>query len=225
MRRAYVLFNNPATPGVLPMADRPRVRRAGRTALLVEVDDRVHAWYAELCRRRDAGELTATEIVPAARTVLLDGVPDPDALAAALTTWPPPAGAGAPDGTGETVLIPTVYDGPDLADVAARWGLSREAAVARHTSIEFRVAFCGFAPGFAYLTGLPPQLHVPRRADPRPSVPAGSVAVAGEYAAVYPTASPGGWQLLGRTDLVLFDLAADPPARLTPGTAVRFTVA
>jgi KipI family sensor histidine kinase inhibitor len=200
------------------------VRRVGRDALLIEVDgDAVPAWYAELCRRREAGELTATEIVPAARTVLLDGVPDTDRLATAIPGWSPPPVDAAPPAP--PLCVPTVYDGPDLADVADRWGMSPEAAVKTHTSIEFRVAFCGFAPGFAYLTGLPPELHVPRHDDPRPRVPAGSVALAGEYAAVYPAASPGGWRLIGRTDLVLFDLAADPPARLAPGTRVRFTVA
>lgn len=198
-----------------------RIRPVGRTALLVEVDAAaVPSWYAELCRRRDRGDLTAADIVPAARTVLLDGVPDTARVAATIPTWSPVALA-APESTA-LVCIPTVYDGPDLAGVAARWDMSPEAAVKTHASIEFRVAFCGFAPGFAYLTGLPPELQVPRHPEPRPRVPAGSVALAGEYTAVYPGASPGGWQLVGRTDLTLFDLAADPPARLVPGTRVRF---
>jgi KipI family sensor histidine kinase inhibitor len=204
-----------------------RVRPAGRNGLLVEVAvseataaEAVAAWYAELCRRRANGDLSALEIVPAARTILLDSVPDPDALAAALPTWPPPP--PAPEQPDALVTVPTVYDGPDLADVAARWGMSTQQAIETHTSIEFRVAFCGFAPGFAYLTGLPPQLRVPRHPTPRTRVPAGSVAIADEYTAVYPTASPGGWRLLGRTDLVLFDLDADPPATLVPGARVRF---
>jgi KipI family sensor histidine kinase inhibitor len=195
------------------------ITRVGASALLLTVDD-VAATYADLVRRRDAGEFTAVEIVPAAATVLLDGVPDPAGLTVLLAALPaPPAVA---DQAGELVTVPTVYDGPDLTEVARAWDCSPEAAVRRHGAVEFRVAFCGFAPGFAYLTGLPPSLHVPRRDSPRPTVPAGSVALAGEYAAVYPTASPGGWQLLGRTELTLFDLAATPPARLAPGNRVRF---
>jgi KipI family sensor histidine kinase inhibitor len=193
--------------------------------VLLEVGDHedVAAWYALLCRRRDEGALRAVDIVPAARTVLIDGVPDARELAGAITTWPAPDRQVALDGP--LVTVPTVYDGIDLADVAERWDTSTEGVVTRHTSIEFRVAFCGFAPGFAYLTGLPAALRVPRLREPRVSVPAGSVALADEYAAVYPAASPGGWRLLGRTDLILFDLAADPPTRLRPGTRVRFEAA
>jgi KipI family sensor histidine kinase inhibitor len=94
--------------------------------------------------------------------------------------------------------------------------------IARHLATEFRVAFCGFAPGFGYLTGLPAELAVPRLATPRPRVPAGSVGLAGAYTGIYPSASPGGWLLIGRTDVVLFDVAADPPALLGPGARVRF---
>jgi KipI family sensor histidine kinase inhibitor len=202
-------------------------RVVGRGAVLLEVAqagaEEVAAWYAALCRRREENTLTAVDIVPAARTVLIDGVPDPAALAADLGRTPPPE--PLPNEQGPLVRIPTVYDGLDLDDVAERWNTSREGVIDRHTSIEFRVAFCGFAPGFAYLTGLPPDLRVPRLDEPRVSVPAGSVALADEYAAVYPAASPGGWRLLGHTDLVLFDLAADPPSTLRPGTRVRFDVA
>ena len=123
------------------------------------------------------------------------------------------------------VEVPTVYDGADLAEVAELWGVSAEAAVRIHTGPEYRVAFCGFAPGFAYLTGLPARYEVPRRATPRTSVPAGSVALAGPYTGVYPRSSPGGWQLLGRTDLPLWDAARDPAALLAPGVRVRFTAA
>ncbi len=200
----------------------PVLRRVGRSAVLVEVDDAaaVRAWHAELRRRRDAGDLAAIEIVPGARTVLVDGVPDAAALIRALRAWPAPA----PPVLNEeaTVTVPTRYDGPDLADVARRWGVNTGEAVAMHSAIEYRVAFCGFAPGFAYLTGLPARLRVPRLDAPRVRVPAGSVAVAGPYCAVYPNASPGGWRLIGRTDLVLFDLAAEPAARLAPGTRVTF---
>jgi KipI family sensor histidine kinase inhibitor len=98
-------------------------------------------------------------------------------------------------------------------------------AVATHTSTDFVVAFCGFAPGFAYCTGLPDELTVPRHADPRPRVPAGSVGLAGEFTGVYPTASPGGWRLLGRTDLTLWEPDREQPATLAPGTRVRFVQA
>ena len=201
-----------------------RVLRIGRSALLVECDDAadVPAWYRFLIRRREAGALEAVEIVPAAQTVLLDGVAQPDRVAVEL------AAAGTPDPTDAdsrpavTVQIPTVYDGPDLDDVARLWGTDRAGVLAVHTGTLFTVAFCGFAPGFAYLSGLPERYHLPRRESPRTRVPAGTVALAGEFGAVYPTASPGGWQCIGRTDLTLFDLAADPPALLVPGTRVRF---
>jgi len=124
--------------------------------------------------------------------------------------------------TGRTVTIPVVYDGDDLADVARRCGMSVDAVVAAHTSTEFRAAFCGFAPGFAYLVGLPAALHLPRRDSPRTAVPAGSVAIAAEYSAVYPRSSPGGWHLLGRTECAMFDVARDSPAIVVPGDTVRF---
>ncbi|WP_319461084.1 5-oxoprolinase subunit B family protein [Micromonospora sp. RTP1Z1] len=198
-----------------------RIRPVGAHALLLHCDDpeQVEAWRAELWRRRDAGDLTAVEIVPAAATVLLDGVPDPAAAAALIGGWTPqPAATTA---AAHEVEVPTVYDGEDLPVVAGHWGVTVPEVVDRLWRTEFRVAFCGFAPGFAYLTGLPPACAVPRRPSPRPRVPAGSVALAGPYAGIYPTASPGGWLLVGRTDLVLFDVHADPPARLTPGTRVR----
>ncbi|MFI2648703.1 allophanate hydrolase subunit 1 [Micromonospora fulviviridis] len=198
-----------------------RIRPVGAHALLLDCDgpEQVEAWRAELWRRRAAGELNAVEIVPAAATVLVDGVPDRAAAATRIGGWTP-EGAAAATGAAE-VRVPTVYDGADLPAVAEHWGVDVPAVVERLRRTEFRVAFCGFAPGFAYLTGLPPELAVPRLATPRTRVPAGSVALAGPYAGIYPTASPGGWLLVGRTDLVLFDVHADPPARLTPGTRVR----
>lgn len=197
--------------------------RAGPRAVLLECADaaEVAAWHAELVRRRDAGELAATDLVPAARTVLVDGLADPDALAESLAGQRVPPAAG-PTG-GHAVEIPVVYDGPDLDEVAELWGTTAEGVVARHTGTDFRVAFCGFSPGFGYLTGLPAELAVPRRPSPRPAVPAGSVGLAGEYSGVYPSQSPGGWRLIGRTGVVLFDPDASPPALLAPGTAVRFT--
>jgi KipI family sensor histidine kinase inhibitor len=97
-----------------------------------------------------------------------------------------------------------------------------EEVVALHTGTEFVVAFNGFAPGFAYCTGLAEERAVPRLERPRSRVPAGSVGLAGPYTGVYPTASPGGWRLIGRTDLTLWDVERDPPATLPPGTRVRF---
>jgi KipI family sensor histidine kinase inhibitor len=191
-----------------------RVRPVGADALLLEVDDPA-SWFAELWRRREAGELTAVEIVPGARTVLLDGVSP--TLVPSLEGWAPTAGAAAVEG--RLVEIPIRYGGTDEPFVASLWGEPVAAVLGR---IEFRVAFCGFAPGFAYLTGLPPSLAVPRLDTPRPRVPAGSVALAGEYAGIYPTASPGGWRIVGHTDSTMFDVDSEPPALLTPGTRVRF---
>ncbi|MCG7208011.1 5-oxoprolinase subunit B family protein [Streptomyces arenae] len=193
----------------------------GDDALLIEVGSGAEAQslHAELVRRRAEGSLTVREIVPAARTVLLDGLDDPARRAAELTTAEftrtPPRALAA-------VELPVRYDGPDLADVAAHWQVS-ELEVARiHGGTEFTVAFCGFAPGFGYLTGLPARYDVPRRATPRTAVPAGAVALAGPYTGVYPRSSPGGWQLIGTTEAVLWDHARVPAALLAPGTRVRF---
>jgi KipI family sensor histidine kinase inhibitor len=161
------------------------------------------------------------DLVPAARTVLvvLDRAPS-DLDAATLRRLDPSASASA--AAGKSLELPVVFDGADLADVAELTGRSVAALVEALTTAELTVAFGGFAPGFGYLSGLPEELHVPRRATPRTRVPAGSVALAGPFAGVYPQASPGGWQLVGRTDAVLFDVDRDPPALLVPGTAVRF---
>ncbi|MFF4591137.1 allophanate hydrolase subunit 1 [Streptomyces sp. NPDC001388] len=201
-----------------------RVLPVGDDALLVEVASgaEAEALHAELVRRRAAGLLTAREIVPAARTVLLDGVDDPVRLTSELTaTEIPPAAPRAR----EVIELPVRYDGPDLADVAAHWGVPAREVARIHADTEFRVAFCGFAPGFGYLTGLPSRYDVPRRATPRTAVPAGSVALAGPYTGVYPRSSPGGWQLIGSTDMVLWDHARVPAALLSPGTRVRFVAA
>ncbi len=115
-----------------------------------------------------------------------------------------------------------MYDGEDLDDVARATGLDRDEVIARHTGSSFRVDFCGFAPGFAYLRGLDEALWLPRRSTPRTRVPAGSVAIADVYSAVYPGVSPGGWHLLGTTSTRVWDVDRDPPALLEPGTEVRF---
>lgn len=192
------------------MGNTPRILTYGWESVLLEVDDPA-GWFRALTALRDAGGLECEEIVPAARTVLLRGVTAlPDLQA--LQPLPPPPSAKA-------VTIPVVWDGEDLEAVAELWG---EDPRTRMAQTPFAVAFCGFAPGFAYLSGLPAHCHVSRLDTPRTAVPAGSVAVAGEYAGVYPRSSPGGWRLLGRTEVTLFDLERDPPARLTPGTMVRF---
>ncbi|MGW0947453.1 5-oxoprolinase subunit B family protein [Streptomyces sp. NPDC002623] len=201
-----------------------RVLPVGDDALLVEVASgaEAEALHAELLRRRAAGLLGAREIVPAARTVLLDGLTDPDRLAAELAASVVPP---APPRVQDVVEIPMRYDGPDLAEVAAHWGVAEQEVARIHAAAEFRVAFCGFAPGFGYLTGLPGRYDVPRRATPRTAVPAGSVALAGPYTGVYPRSSPGGWQLIGTTEAVLWDHARVPAALLSPGTRVRFVPA
>ncbi|WP_405638562.1 allophanate hydrolase subunit 1 [Streptomyces sp. NBC_01178] len=231
---------------------------AGPHGLLVELADGEHAeaFHAELLRRRDRGELPAVrDIVPAARTVLLDGITDRapgagagagaggggapgardrsardrsardrsarDRLARDLASWRVET---APRADRDPVEIPVVYDGPDLDEVAELWGVGAAEVGALHSRTAFRVAFCGFAPGFGYLAGLPERLHVPRRATPRTRVPAGAVALAGPYTGVYPRPSPGGWQLIGRMPDPgpLWDPGREPAALLAPGTPVRF---
>lgn len=120
------------------------------------------------------------------------------------------------------LMIPVRYDGADLGEVAERSGLTVAAVIAQHRDADYRVAFLGFSPGFAYLSGLPPDLQLPRRSVPRVRVPAGSLAIADRYTAVYPRSSPGGWHLIGSTDVTMFDADRDPPSLLQPGTVVRF---
>ena len=202
-----------------------KVRVAGERGLLVEVEDleMVHRLHAAL---RELDPPGVVELVPGYRTVLI--VADPgqaealDELADRLPGLElPPAEAVA----GETVEIPVRYDGEDLPEVAGLTGLAPDEVVRRHTAPEYTVAFLGFSPGFPYLVGLDPALEVPRRDTPRTSIPAGSVGLAGNQTGIYPTATPGGWQLIGRTEVTLFDPARDPPALLAPGTRLRFTVA
>ncbi|WNV73769.1 allophanate hydrolase subunit 1 [Geodermatophilus sp. DSM 44513] len=201
-----------------------RVLPSGSTALLVELDglDDVLGLYAALAAEPIEG---VVDVVPAARTVLL--VTDPavtglDAVEQAVRrTTPRPARQGG----GETVDLPVVYDGEDLADVAALLGVDTAEVVRRHTGTEWTVAFCGFAPGFGYLVPDGEPWDVPRRPSPRTRVPPGSVALAGGFGGVYPRESPGGWQLIGRTDVPVFDVDRDPAALLRPGVRVRFTEA
>lgn len=199
-----------------------RVLDVGEDALLIDLAtaEEAQSWHAELLRRRGEGSLgPVREIVPGERTVLLYGVPDTAALRAELRGWSVTARAA---GSGPLVEIPVRYDGPDLSVVAERWGVAEEDVADLHSGAEHRVAFCGFAPGFAYMTGLGARYGVPRRAEPRTSVPAGSVAVAGPYTGIYPRSSPGGWQLIGTTSVRLWYLEREPAALLAPGTRVRF---
>ena len=177
------------------------------------------AAYSVLTDR--AAQLGATDIVPAARTVLLDGLADPEAAAALVAAIVLPVGP-LPAAGARVVEIPVTYDGPDLDEVARQWDVTTAEVVRLHRETDFVVAFCGFAPGFAYCTGLPGDRLVQRRGEPRSRVPAGSVALAGEFTSVYPSDSPGGWQLIGSTPEPVWRPDADPPALLTPGTTVRF---
>ncbi|MHA7191507.1 5-oxoprolinase subunit B/C family protein [Arthrobacter sp. MDT2-16] len=210
-----------AAPGGTGGPDRA-LRAVGDRALLVELPglSEVLSVEAQLRQHPVEGQV---DVVAAASTVLVT-VEDPwqvAALEARLRTIDLSVAAALDD---TLVTIEVRYDGEDLADVAARTGLSEEAVVAAHTATPWVAAFGGFAPGFAYLTGGDPRLEVPRRDSPRTAVPAGSVALAGPFSAVYPRESPGGWQLVGRTDAVLWDARRTDPALIRPGNRVRFTV-
>jgi KipI family sensor histidine kinase inhibitor len=183
----------------------------------------VLAWAAAL---RDAAMPDVLDIVAAARTVLLklDGPGRQGAIRRRLDTMQVVAGAESIT-PGEPLVIDVVYDGADLDEVAELTGLTTTQVIDAHTANPWNVGFCGFAPGFAYLVGGDPRLAVPRRSDPRPSVPAGSVGLAGEFTGIYPRRSPGGWQLIGRTDAALWDIDRPAPALLTPGTWVQFRAA
>ena len=192
-------------------------RPAGDRALLLEMPGTEEALRVARRLRATCPELT--DVVPAHRTVLAvwETVPGIDLAGLAAEELAVPVTAVP----GTVVEIAVVYDGPDLAAVAEQTGLSAEEVVARHTGADYLVAFIGFAPGFAYLVGGDEHLAVPRRAEPRERVPAGSVGIAGPYTGIYPRESPGGWQLLGRTSTVMFDPKRDPPACLAPGDRVR----
>jgi KipI family sensor histidine kinase inhibitor len=192
-------------------------RAAGPSAWLIDDVADAAGWAGSLRAAAIAG---VVEIVPAESTVLV--VCD-RARSAAIgplldTIVPAPLDRAMVS----TVTIDVVYDGADLADVAAATGLTDADVIERHASGVYTVAFCGFSPGFGYLRGLDTALHLPRRDVPRTRVPAGSVAIAAGYSCVYPSASPGGWHLLGTTSAVLWDESADEPALLSPGTQVRF---
>ena len=204
----------------------------GGAALLVEVADTdaalaLRAHLAPMVERAAGVWEAVDHLVAGARTVLVV-LRDPgrrsdvgreclDEATRLTVAVAPPADAA------ELVIEVLVrYDGPDLDEVAHLTGLTRDEVVRAHTGTTWRVGFGGFAPGFAYLVDGDPRLHVPRRGEPRTRVPAGSVALAGDFSGIYPQDSPGGWQLIGTTDAVLWDVDRDPPALLAPGTSVRF---
>jgi KipI family sensor histidine kinase inhibitor len=204
-------------------AVRPAVRflRCGREAVLVEVAD-LDAALALYAALRGADLPGVVDLVPAARTVLIRLDPlvtSPAGVRAAVGAIEVDAQRRPDLGTTE---IPVRYDGPDLAEVAEHLGLTPEVVVAAHTGSTWTVAFAGFAPGFGYLVGGDPRLDVPRRSTPRTRIPAGSVGLAGRFTGVYPNDSPGGWQLIGRTELRMWDLDRREPALLVPGAQVRF---
>jgi KipI family sensor histidine kinase inhibitor len=158
------------------------------------------------------------DVIPAARTVLV-AYHNIDRAALERLLIPSP---GAPRPQGPIVEIPVVYDGVDLDEVASATGLSTDEVVETHSSVVYSAAFLGFTPGWAYLVGLPAQLHLPRRSTPRTSIAAGSVAIANEFTGVYPTISPGGWHLLGHTTERMFDVEREKPALVMAGDRVRF---
>lgn len=198
-----------------------RVLPSGTTALLVELDDldQVLGLYAALVDNLPAG---VVDVVPAARTVLVVTDPSATSLSAVADAVRRTTPRHDQRRGGEMVEIPVTYDGDDLEAAATLLDCDVAELVRRHTSDEWTVAFCGFTPGFGYLTSKAWQSDVPRRSSPRKKVPPGSVALAGEFSGVYPRESPGGWQLIGRTDLAVFDLSRDPAAVLRPGMRVRF---
>ena len=187
-----------------------RVAAAVRAGALAAVTDVVPA-YAALSVHYDPLHVDHATLADALRTIARDALRTPD-------------GDGAAD-AGAAHEIRTVYDGPDLDDVADRTGLHRDDVVALHAARTYTVYLLGFVPGFAYLGDLDERLALPRRAAPRARVPAGSVAIAGRQTAVYPLATPGGWHLLGTTGAAVLDVARTPPALLAPGDRVRFAPA
>jgi KipI family sensor histidine kinase inhibitor len=205
-----------------------RILPYGDTALLAELDglDEVLGLHAALLADGAGRPEGLLDVVPAETTVLVRCDPRQPGGVAAARRWLESAaarrgsGPAAPDG-GE-VVVPVRYDGPDLAEAGRLTGLGVDGLVAAHRAAQWRVAFTGFAPGFGYLVTTDERLRVTRRDRSRPRVPAGAVGLGGPYCGIYPRESPGGWQLIGTTDVPVWDADRDPPALLVPGTAVRF---
>ncbi|HEV2783604.1 MAG TPA: allophanate hydrolase subunit 1 [Actinophytocola sp.] len=208
-----------------------RLRRCGADAVLVELGSlgEVAAVRAALAAAADRGELPdLVELVPAARTVLAGFRPGSGGQRRLRAVLDRADLEHPPAERPRRVVLPAVYDGPDLQLVAETAGVSAAEVAELHSGAEYTVAFCGFAPGFGYLTGLPEPLRQPRLDSPRPSVPAGAIGVAGEFTGAYPRSSPGGWRLIARLSPdaeALFDPRREPAALLAPGDLVRFEVA
>ncbi len=191
----------------------------GERGLLLECEDLTETvGVLRALQQLDLPEVT--EIVPGARTIFLHSTQPlsrrrRSELLALAPVGPDPAEV-------DEVVIGVHYDGADLAEVAELVDLSVDEVIAAHTGQAWTVGFCGFAPGFGYLHGENERLRVPRRADPRTSVPAGAVGLADVWSGIYPRRGPGGWQLIGRTSRTLWDPERTPPALLRPGTVVRF---
>lgn len=200
----------------------------GDRGLLLQFERTVEvlAWTAAL---REAALPGVVDVVPASRTVLVK-LDEPRYQVATrqrlrgLHVDPDAIDLTRPTGSVD-VVIDVVYDGPDLAEVADRTGLTVAQLISAHTAGPWLVGFAGSTPGFAYLVGGDPRLAVPRRTEPRPAVAAGAVALAGEFSGIYPRQWPGGWQLIGHTDAVLWDINRPSPALLTPGRWVQFRAA
>jgi KipI family sensor histidine kinase inhibitor len=191
------------------------------TSFLVELED-LDETLALAAALQAAPLPGIEEVVPAARTLMIRFAAETTsagALAARLSQLDLVAPIRRDD---RMVEVPVDYHGEDLAEVAERTGLSVAEVIRRHASREYTVAFCGFAPGFGYLVGGDPALHVPRRKSPRTRIPAGAVALAGNFTGVYPQVSPGGWQLIGSTQVKMWDITRTPPAYFQPGYRVRF---
>ncbi|AQV93938.1 allophanate hydrolase [Cupriavidus necator] len=190
-------------------------------ALLVELADldQTLALLASLQREPLHG---VAELVPAARTILVRFRPSATSAAALVRAIAARDLSQRVERSSILVEIPVRYDGEDLAEVAHLLGIAPEEVVRRHTGSEYTVAFTGFAPGFAYLSGGHPSFDVPRRSTPRTRIPAGAVGLAGTFSGVYPQASPGGWQIIGVTPVAMWDLGREQPALLQPGYRVRF---
>lgn len=210
----------------------PRIEALGEAAFLVRIGDDVSLLTNSVSLAL-AGALRKAlprriEVVPAFASVgvFFDSAMDDRAAveAAILGTTQAPPSAAEPHGRApRTHKIPVDYDGPDIDSVATALGLGRKQVIKLHTEPVYTVMMLGFAPGFAYLGPLHPQLVLPRRPEPRPRVPPGSVAIAGSQTAVYPLDTPGGWHLIGRTKLTMFDPGKSPAALLQPGDKVVFT--
>lgn len=198
----------------------------GDQALMVQCDStaEVLAWTDAL---RAAALPGVVDVVPALRTVLVKlAAPRFQGVTRQrLRRLPVGSPAPSPDHQDDHPVIDVVYDGPDLAEVASHTGLTAAQIINAHTAAPWRVGFNGFSPGFAYLIGGDPRLRVPRKSEPRTVVPAGSVALAGEFSAIYPRQSPGGWQIIGHTEVVLWDVTRPNPALLMQGMWVRFRAA